>query len=81
MSVIPELGRQRQEDQQSKVILGYIVSSGPSWATGNFVLKEIKIKNMFSVKVCTRHFDCLSSGLSASSPAGSLESVTCHLGP
>jgi hypothetical protein len=31
--VLPVLGRWRQEEQEFKVILGYIVSSCPAWAT------------------------------------------------
>jgi hypothetical protein len=32
MPVIPELQRQKQEDSEFKVILGYIVSLGLAWA-------------------------------------------------
>ena len=33
MPVIPALEKCRQEDQKFKVILGYTVSSRPTWAT------------------------------------------------
>ena len=39
MPVIPAPWRQRQEDRKFKVILGYIVSSNPTWGTGESVSK------------------------------------------
>lgn len=39
MSVIPELGRQRQEDQDFKTIVGKIVSSRPACLHESFVSK------------------------------------------
>lgn len=48
MSAIPALRMERQEDQKFKVILSYIVSSRPSWATGDPHLKKKSVQKMLS---------------------------------
>lgn len=44
--VIQAVGKWRQEDQEYKVILSYVVSLSPAWATGDLHLKEIQNKGM-----------------------------------
>lgn len=53
--VIPELGWQRQEGQEFKIILGSKECLRPVWATGDIVLKKQITKNL------TYH--CLHGGL------------------
>lgn len=62
MSVLPELGRLRQKEQEFKASIGYLISSQPTWSLNFETLlekvkkewpkKEKKASLLSEVKIC-----------------------------